>query len=463
MRCPIMVGRDRELGALVSIARQAADGCGGAVVVTGEAGVGKTRLVTEVAGCARDAGQVVLVGRSTPMDRASPLRPLAEAMLNGLRDRRPPDDSAFAPYLPALGILVPHWSSGTALTAAVPPVVLAEAILRAVRWLSPDHGALVVLEDLHWADSETLAVLAYLVDHVADFPVCLVVTIRSDEAETSGMRSVLTRNLRAIDLGPLAEAEVAVMAAACLGVEAAPAAILAGLRNNAAGLPLLIEDLVGVSGRPVPVRYGEIISARLASLDGAARELVTAAAVLGTEIDQDLLATVTALTPPAWAEAMAEARLCGLVSLVGARIAFRHALVRELVLAGLAGPTRAEVARRAAEALEASPEARVVGPAHVAELWIQCGEVERAVGAFRRAAHAARDEGAIATAEALVRRALTIAPLPLMPELRLDLLDLIAAAGRVGELAALGAEVLDDLGSRSERIADVHLSSPGPP
>src|SRR6266487_4105596 len=59
---------------------------------------------------ARERGQAVLVGRSTPTDRVSPLRPLGEALLDGLRDRRPPDDPALAPYLPALGTLVPHWA-----------------------------------------------------------------------------------------------------------------------------------------------------------------------------------------------------------------------------------------------------------------------------------------------------------------------------------------------------------------
>ena len=282
MRCPVFVGRDEELAALAEIFSRAAGGRGACAVVTGEAGVGKTRLVTEAADGARERGQVVLVGRSTPTDRVSPLRPLGEALLDGLRDRRPPDDPVLTPYLPALGTLVPHWAAGPGFPAVPPPpVVLAEAMLRVLRWLSPERGAVLVLEDVHWADRETLAVLEYLADHVAAFPVAVVLTARSDEPGTSGLGSALSRDAPHLHLAPLADSEVAAMAAACLGLGTAPEAILAGLRRNAAGLPLLVEDLVGVAGHPGPLRYAEIISGRLAGLDAAARGVVEAAAVLG--------------------------------------------------------------------------------------------------------------------------------------------------------------------------------------
>src|SRR4249920_1776820 len=144
MRCPVVVGRDEELAALAEIFSRTAGGGGACVVVTGEAGVGKTRLVTEAVTWARAQGQVVLAGRSTPTDRVSPLRPLGEALLDGLRDRRSPDDPALTPYLPALGTLVPHWAAGPTFPAVPPaPVVLAEAMLRVVRWLSAGRGAVV--------------------------------------------------------------------------------------------------------------------------------------------------------------------------------------------------------------------------------------------------------------------------------------------------------------------------------
>ncbi len=380
MRCPVVVGRDEELAALAEIFSRAAGGGGACVVVTGEAGVGKTRLVTEAATWARQRGQVVLVGRSAPTDRVSPLRPLGEALLDGLRDRRPPDDPALTPYLPALGTLVPHWAAGPAFPAVPPPpVVLAEAMLRVLRWLSAERGAVLVLEDMHWADRETLAVLEYLADHVTAFPVAVVLTARSDEPGTSGLGSAVTRDAAQLYLAPLAETEVAAMAGACLGVDTVPAAILAGLRRNAGGLPLLVEDLVGVAGHRGPLRYAEIISGRLVGLTAAARDMVDTAAVLGTEVDAGLLGQVSRLPPPAVADAITAARASGLLTPVNGRLAFRHALVRELVLAQLAHPRRAGLCRRVAETLEASIADPGAISERLGELWIQAGEPRRAV------------------------------------------------------------------------------------
>ncbi len=458
VRCPVVVGRDGELAALAAIFGRAASGRGACIVVTGEAGVGKTRLVTEATGEARERGQAVLIGRSTPTDRVSPLRPLGEALLDGLRDRRPPDDPGLTPYLPALGTLVPHWAAGPAFPAVPPPpVVLAEAILRVVRWLSPGHGAVVVLEDMHWADRETVAVLEYLADHVAAFPVAVVLTARSDEPGTSGLSSALTRDPLHLHLAPLADREVAAMAAACLGVDTAPAAILAGLHRNAAGLPLLVEDLIGVAGHPGPVRYAEIISGRLAGLDAASRCVVEAAAVLGDEVDAEVLGQVSGLVPSIVADAMTAARVSGLLMLADGRLAFRHALVRGLVLAQLDHRARARLCRRAAETLEASTAGPGAISERLGELWIQGGEPRRAVEALRRAGQAARAMGAIAAAEALVRRALAVAPSDLAGGLRLELLELLAAAGRIGELSAVGAQALDDLAHDPDLTAAVHL------
>jgi len=415
-------------------------------------------LVTEAAERAHKRGQVVLAGRATPTDRFSPLRPVGEALLDGLRDRRPPDGTALEPYFAALGTLVPHWAAGPAFPAVPPPpVVLAEAMLRVVRWLSPGRGAVVVLADMHWADRETLAVLEYLADHVAAFPVAVVLTARSDEPGTSGLGSALTRDALQLHLAPLADSEVAAMAAACLGVGTAPAAILAGLRRDAAGLPLLVEDLVGVAGHPGPLRYAGIISGRLDGLDASARGLVEAAAVLGTEVDAGLLGQVSGLAPPAVAAAVTAARMSGLLTLVDGRLAFRHALVREVVLAQLDPRDRARLCHRAAETLEASAAGPSVISERLGELWIQAGEPRRAMAALHRASRAARAAGAFAAAEALVRRALAVAPPGLAGAARLELLELLAVAGRIDELSAVGAQALDDLAHDRDLTAAVHL------
>ena len=275
VRCPVVVGREAELVELADMCGQASTGHGVCVVITGEAGVGKSRLLAEAAEEARARGQVVLVGRSTPTDRVSPLRPVAEALLDGLRDRRPPDDPWLAPYLPAMGTLVPHWAAASANPPVPPaPVVLAEAVLRVLRWLSPERGAVLVLEDLHWVDIETLAVLEYLIDHVSAFPVALLLSARSDEPWTFGLEISTLQRATTLRLAVLADSEVAAMAAACLGVDDAPASTMERLRRDACGLPLLVEDLMDEAGRRSPLRYGEIIAGRLARLDPASRDVV---------------------------------------------------------------------------------------------------------------------------------------------------------------------------------------------
>jgi hypothetical protein len=211
-----------------------------------------------------------------------------------------------------------------------------------------------------WADRETLAMPDYLADHVAAFRVAVVLTARSDEPGTSGLSSAVSRDPMHLHLAPLADSEVATMAAACLGLDNAPEAILAGLRRNAGGLPLLVEDLIGVAGHPDPMRYAEIIPGRLAGLDAGARGLVEAVAILGTEVDAGLLGQVSGLPPKALADAVTAARVSGLLMPVDGRLAFRHALVRELVLAQLDPRGRAGLCCRAAETLEAPAAPRRV-------------------------------------------------------------------------------------------------------
>lgn len=455
MRCPVVVGRDAELAGLAAAVDAAARGAGSCVLVRGEAGVGKTRLVRAAAAAAAARGLLTLHGRSTPTDRTTPLRPLAEALLGALRDRPPPDDPALRAYLPAVGTLVPHWADPEHGQAAVPPapVLLAEAMLRTLAWYA-GRAAMLVVEDLHWADQETMAVLEYLADHVHAFPVALVLTVRSDEPATAGVQAALP-GAATVALQPLDGEAVAAMAAACLGVTTAPADLVERLRR-AGGLPLVVEDLVALGGRTGPLRYAEIVTRRLVGLDPATREVVDAAAVLGIDVDVELLSAVGGLPADALDAPLHMAAACGLLVAAGGRPAFRHALTRDVVLAGMPAATRARLARAAARALEAAP-VRAAVSGLLGELWAQAGENRRAAQALRRAARGARTAGATGTAETLLRRALACAPPDLSGPLRLDLLELLAVAGRVDELVERGSAALDELAHDAELTVAVRL------
>ena len=182
VRCPIFVGRDAELGALRARLAGALEGRGGFAMVRGAAGSGKSRLCRELIDGIRDPDTLVTVGRAVPSGASAPYRPLAEAVLRAVRSRgMPMGEPELGPWLPALEPVVPL--PGLRSTGHLPPggspALRGEAMLRLLRWLGSDHGLLVVLEDLHWADPDTLDVIEYLADNLGEEPVLCVATLRS--------------------------------------------------------------------------------------------------------------------------------------------------------------------------------------------------------------------------------------------------------------------------------------------
>ena len=174
-----MVGRDQELEALERSWRSA----GQLIVIQGAAGIGKSRLVREFASKVRDSGGIVLTGRCSPTAIDVPLRPLREALLTGDRIGLHPSE-ALRPFLPALGAVVPNWAGSADPGADRGSIMLAEGLLRLMaQWsTTPKSATVLVIEDLHWSDPETLKVLEYLADNLAGQPALVVATIREGEA-----------------------------------------------------------------------------------------------------------------------------------------------------------------------------------------------------------------------------------------------------------------------------------------
>ena len=180
--CRELIGRDQVLDTARTALAEAQRGAGGVVFVSGEAGVGKSRLVGEIVTAARDSGVQVLFGRGVQADVPVPFRPFSEALLSHFRNQGLPDLPGLSPFRPALGRLLPEWRT-PGETTHEPPVVLAEGVVRLLTAVAGESAVLLVLEDLHWADQETLAVLEYLVDALRTQPVLCVGTVRSEEAE----------------------------------------------------------------------------------------------------------------------------------------------------------------------------------------------------------------------------------------------------------------------------------------
>lgn len=455
--CPVLVGRDAELRALAGALASARDGHGGVVFLTGEAGIGKSRLVRELTAQARTLGATVVTGRGVP-GPAGPYRPLAEALLQAVRRRPLPDDPALASWRPALAAIVP--TLGDHVPAEASAAVRGEAVIQLLQRLAGPGGIVMVLEDLHWADPDTLAVIEYLGDNLSQERVLCVGTIRS---ESGGAALDLAGRLHGrhaaghLRLGRLSGDQVTQMVNAC--VPGADDNLVDRVREAADGVPLLVEDVLASPGRPGS--FTDSVRARWAGIAAGDRLVLEAAAVLGRDFEWQLLAPATGLPPAQVTSALEHGVAAMLLSVDGDGFEFRHALTREAVLAEVSPPRRAALAAAALAALDAIHprlEGRWLDIA--ADLAAQSGDRRRAGALLAAAGRACVQRGALATAVAALERAAELADEPgLREESQKLLVEALALAGRVDEAMAVGERLTAELAGRDAPAsagAEVH-------
>jgi DNA-binding CsgD family transcriptional regulator len=468
--CPAVVGRDTELARLEELLAEARQGRGRLVLLSGEAGIGKTRLARELAERARAGGSRALVGRAVQASTPIPYRPLAEALQAGLRGEGPVDDPSLDPYRAALRRLLPAVEAEGPAAEAGSPLALMEGLLRLVGLMATEGGLLLVLEDLHWADADTLAVVEYLADHLHTAPVLALCTERTD---TSAPATELIAGLVArraaerLELTPLADDEVAKMARLTLGAREVPAVLRTVLRDRASGVPFLVEEMLSAyvaAGGPeerrpewwisrriadaLPPSYRAVVRERLEGLDDGARGVVEAGAVLGRSFDWRLLATITGAEESKVLERLRVAVRGRLVVPTAGHLPafeFRHALAREAVLAELLPPERAALAARVADAIETTyPGLPGEWCQRVADLREDAGEPLRAQAALQEAARRAIARSAFATAEQILVRARELAGDDYFAWLGPDglLLDVYSQSGKAERVLELGHRIL---------------------
>jgi DNA-binding CsgD family transcriptional regulator len=482
MLCPVLVERRAELQALTSTLDAAGQGRGSAVFVTGDAGVGKSRLVREATNAAAERGFFILTGRATDSSVPVPYRPISEALMGAARAGVVPDIPGIANYRPALGTLVPEWSRASDGDAEVSPVIFGEALLRMLSL--PDWpGGLLVLEDLHWADPETVAIVEYLADNIGSARVACVITIRdtAPSAARDLLRSITARRVAThIEVQRLGTRGVAEMAAACLGVADMPRPV-GRLLANCDGLPFAVEEILAAA-----VTSGELVHAdagwrvdqgivtgvppsivgsvrrRIAALGGLARNVIVSAAVLGRQFDWALLPGVAEVTEKQAIDALDEAHAVQLIEPVGTdagAFRFRHSLTREAIVSDLLPPELATRSARAAAAVETAhpglpgawcelaAELRLTArqPLHAAQLLLTAG---------RRALHQGALTSAIATLQD-ARRMLTEAAAEDRAGLGVDieeaLVDALALSGKFDQLGPVMNDLLGTLGPADQR------------
>jgi DNA-binding CsgD family transcriptional regulator len=453
--CPVLVGRQVELRALDDALDAACNGRGGCAVVTGEPGIGKSRLVRELVVRAGQGGVPVVSGRAVPSAVNAPYRPLTEALLQLLRDRAVPPDPALAPWLAALGPLLPALAGEAA--QPVSPAIRGEAVLQLLRRLAPG-GLVLVLEDLHWADRDTVAVVEYLTDNLPATPVLCVMTLRTDPVSAAFELSRRQRGragITAIELDRLDEHDSAVMVAAC--APGADAQVLQRVQRAAEGVPLLVEELLASPG--LPASLNETVRERLADLPPHERAVIDAAAVLGRHFDWELLGAVSGQPADVVSAALGDAADRLLVTADGGTFRFRHALTREAVLEAMLPPRHRELAGTALAVLDASD--RVFDRELAADLAGPVGQRQRAGALLAASGRRSLEWGALGTAIDALRRASDLLEgATAQADAELALVEALALAGRVEEAVAVGVRLIarlsGDPGTEATRV-EVHL------
>ncbi len=482
--CPELIGRDAEFAALGAALAAARHGRGGLAIITGEPGVGKSRLAREIAALARRGGTAVVTGRAVPAGGGTAFRPLTEALAQALRDRDVPADRGLAPWLPALSAIVPGLTGavGSGAPGGHSAAMRGEALTRLLRAIAGPAGLLTVLEDLHWADPDTLAVVEYLGDNLAGEPVLVMATIRSEPASTALEMAGRLHSRRCglhLRLARLDDSQVARMVRACL--PGAGEAVIARVQRTADGIPFLVEEVLAAPG--VPTSFAGTVRARLAACGHRERLVLDAAAVLGRSFDWRLLPEVTALPATAVAAALEQGVANLLLATGHGGFRFRHALTRETLAQEMLPPRRAELAARALAVVESAGLAQPGRLDMAADLAEQAGQLERAADLLADAGERSLRAGALATAAATLERAAALlaaglavprAAPPAGPEgaagrpgaapagARIDelLTAAYALAGRVEDAVMVGERLTTGLaaaGAEPVRRARVHL------
>ena len=454
-----LIGRETELAAL----QEAWRARGEARVVIADAGIGKSRLVRELAGWATAQGGFGIAGRCSPTGSDIPLRPWSEALLNAARAGRRPGPE-LAPFVPALARVVPEWGAQAEEGSAL---VLGEAVLRLLSsWATPSATALLVIEDLQWADPESLAVLEYVVDNLAGAPVLVVATLRDGE---TGFGADLAAGLVArraaleVRLDPVSDEDVLAIARSCLGEVELPDAAATALLARCDGVPFLVEELVATAVRSgwetvtddVPGSVAASVETRLANLRPATRPLLIAAALLGRHFDWTIAARAASVGEDDGAELLRLAVQAQLVDVEGAGYRFHHALTRDAVLAGASPADRSTLASRAFDAVMAT-DPTGTDCAIAASLAHAAGQDERAASLWLEAADWSLDQDALATAETLASRARDTGNEAIRRQAELTLLRTYEVAGNIARATDLGQRLLAVSAEDRDRAA-IHL------
>ena len=442
MLCPTLVGHAAPLAFLERALTLADQDGGQTVLLSGEAGIGKSRLVAEVQARAAERGLARFAGQCFERDRAIPWAPFLDLLRTHFRSLPADEARRQLDTAPELVQLLPELAplaTGPAPPPAPEPGQEKLRLFHALARLLTGGPALIVVEDLHWCDEVSLDFLLHFVRPVRSSQTLLLLTYRSDEVPP-GLASLLleldrTRLAHELRLARLSEAEVDAMLRAIFRLDRPVRSdFLQLVYSLTDGNPFFVEEVLAslvatgdvfptggrwdrrpVGDLRVPRSVQEAVQRRAALLSAPARELLTLAAVAGRRFDFRLLRAATGRAEDGLVPLVKELVAAGLVVEESAdRFAFRHALTRQAILAATLGRERVATHRRVAEAIESldasAAEARADDLAYhffEAEMWepalryatqagsraLECHSPRAAIEQLTRAMAAARRLG----------------------------------------------------------------------
>ena len=388
-----MVGRDGELGRLLTLLDDAEAGRSVAALVSGDAGVGKTRLIAEVTRLAAGRGFTVLSGQCAELGDSVPYLPLADA-LRGAGESTGVRDALSS--RPALGRLLPEGGEGPIADSdrsGLARQQMLGGVLGLLAELAAAAPVLLVLEDLHWADASTRDLVTFLSRMLHRERVALIGSYRTDDLQRRHpLRPVVAELLRlpsvtAVDLAPLDPSALAEhLGAAARG--RIDATELNDIVARAEGNAYYAEELLAasVSGdsaqhSTLPAGLAALLLNRVEQLSDAAQQVLRAAAVAGRKADDELVRAASGLAAADYEAAVREAVTHQLLVADGSEgYVFRHALLREAVYADLLPGERTRLHATMSSLL--ADEQRLTLPGTAAELAQHCLASHDIPGAF---------------------------------------------------------------------------------
>jgi predicted ATPase len=413
--CPVLIGRDQELAALRDLLKHTSSGQGQILLLSGEAGIGKSRLVAELTTSATAQGFQVLEGKCFPTDRTSPYAPLHDLLRSCFASLSPASIvAAVGPFARALSPLLPEHVSLLPELVGLPPLLelspepeqrrLFAALADFFTRQAGKRPLLLIVEDVHWSDDTSLEFLHTLVRQVTGRPLLLLCTYRSDEVHprlSHWLAQIDRERLsQEVTLARLTRSETEAMLRAIFAEQQVISSeLLETLWALTDGNPFFLEEVLksGLSSggitftesgwvhflpaaarqMAIPRSVQDAVQQRSRRLPPQARQLLTLAAVAGRRFDVRVLQHLLHCTDSQLLPLLKDVVAAQLVVEESAdQFSFRHALTRQAIYAGLLARERRALHRRLAQAIEQLFASGPALDAHLADLAYHCFQGE---------------------------------------------------------------------------------------